>query len=102
VTKAQFGNVVTGFEFPHAEIGRGTRERLTAETSLPVTIFPATEVKLESEIGESVTKAQFGNVVTGFEFPHAEIGRGTRERLTAETSLPVTIFPATEVKLEKA
>ena len=32
------------------------------------------------------------NVVTGFEFPHAEIPRGTRETLTAETSLPVTIF----------
>ena len=32
------------------------------------------------------------NVVTGFEFPHTEIARGTRERLTAETSLPVTIF----------
>jgi len=46
-------------------------------------------------------------VLTGFEFPHAEIGRGTRERLTAETSLPVTIFPATDhpalaMKLEKA
>jgi len=32
------------------------------------------------------------NVVTGFEFPHAEIPRGPRETLTAETSLPVTIF----------
>ena len=32
------------------------------------------------------------NVVTAFEFPHAEISRGTRERRTAETSLPVTIF----------
>jgi hypothetical protein len=32
------------------------------------------------------------NVVTGFEFPHAEIPLGTRDRLTAEISLPVTIF----------
>jgi creatinine amidohydrolase len=32
------------------------------------------------------------NVVTVFEFPHVEIPLGTRDRLTAETSLSVTIF----------
>ena len=111
------GNVVTGFEFPHVEILRGTRETLTAETSLPVTIFPAggssQHTARECLEPERTSVASggcerpcrnvaiprnpiyiAGNVVTGFEFPHVEILRGTRERLTAETSLPVTIFPA--------
>jgi hypothetical protein len=111
------GNVVTGFEFPHVEILRGTRERLSAETSLPVTIFPAggssQHTARECLEPERTSVASggcerpcrnvaiprnpiyiAGNVVTGFEFPHVEILRGTRERLTAETSLPVTIFPA--------
>jgi hypothetical protein len=39
-----------------------------------------------------VEMAGSANVVTGFEFPHAKISRGTRDTLTAETSLPVTIF----------
>jgi hypothetical protein len=80
---------VTGFEFPHAKILRGTRDRPTAETSLPVTIFPAATKDRPAEPPSPSWKCGDRLRISA-----RKTTRGPRDTLTAETSLPVTIFPA--------